>query len=299
LNIVAVGWNDTTSRVSSVSDTAGNTYRLAVGPTLGTGLAQSIYYASNIAAGNNTVTVNFTQTARYPDIRILEYQGVNTLDVTAAAAGSGTTVSSGAATTTAANELLFGADMVSGITKGAGTNFTTRIVTSPDSDLAEDRVVTTVGSYSATASASGGYWVMQMATFKAVSGPQPAATPTFSPVAGTYSSSQSVTISDTTAGATIYYTTDGSTPTTSSSVYSAPITVSTTTTINAMAAATGFTNSAVASATYTIQALASTPTFSPVADMYPTTQSGALGHTFEVAGERLDVTVQPSDKYSQ
>lgn len=54
------------------------------------------------------------------------------------------------------------------------------------------------------------------------------ATPTFSPGGGTYSSAQTVTISDTTSGATIYYTTDGSTPTTSSSHYTTAITVSST-----------------------------------------------------------------------
>jgi hypothetical protein len=79
-----------------------------------------------------------------------------------------------------------------------------------------------------------------------------AATPTFSPAPGNYTSSQSVTLSDATSGATIYYTTDGSTPTTSSPKYTAPIVVNTTTTIKAIAAASGFNNSAVATGIYTI-----------------------------------------------
>jgi len=77
-----------------------------------------------------------------------------------------------------------------------------------------------------------------------------AATPTFSPGADTYSSAQSVTLSDATSGATMYYTTNGTTPTTSSTEYTGPITVSSTETLQAIAAATGDTNSAVASAAY-------------------------------------------------
>ena len=79
-----------------------------------------------------------------------------------------------------------------------------------------------------------------------------APTPTFNPAGGTYSSAQSVTLSDTLSGATIYYTTDGTTPTVSSTRYTAPIAVSTTKTIKAIAVASGYNNSAVASATYTI-----------------------------------------------
>jgi hypothetical protein len=82
--------------------------------------------------------------------------------------------------------------------------------------------------------------------------PPVAATPMFSPAAGTYTSPQMVTISDTTPGATIFFTTDGSTPTTSSTKFTAAIPVNSTETIQAIAAATGFSNSAVASATYTI-----------------------------------------------
>jgi polygalacturonase len=79
-----------------------------------------------------------------------------------------------------------------------------------------------------------------------------AAAPTFSPAPATYSSSQSVTLSDSTPGAVIYYTTNGTAPTTNSARYSAPLQLTATTTIEAMAAASGYSNSAVASATYTI-----------------------------------------------
>ena len=78
------------------------------------------------------------------------------------------------------------------------------------------------------------------------------ATPTFSPAAGTYTEAQNVTISTTTADATIYYTTDGTDPTTSSSVFSSPIAISTTTTVKAMAVKAGMNNSEVATATYAI-----------------------------------------------
>src|SRR2546428_1806272 len=82
---------------------------------------------------------------------------------------------------------------------------------------------------------------------------QQVATPSFSPGGGTYTGSVTVTISDATSGATIHYTTDGSTPTTSSPVYGGALTFTQTTTLKAMAAASGMTDSAVASATYTIQ----------------------------------------------
>src|SRR5262249_6202605 len=72
------------------------------------------------------------------------------------------------------------------------------------------------------------------------SGTPVADTPTFAPPTGSYSSAQSVTISDTTPGATIYYTIDGSIPSTASAVYSVPINVSGSETINAMATASGY-----------------------------------------------------------
>lgn len=79
-----------------------------------------------------------------------------------------------------------------------------------------------------------------------------AATPTLSVPGGVYTSAQSVALSCSTASSTIYYTANGTTPTHSSSAYSAAITVSATETIEAICAASGYTDSAAASATYTI-----------------------------------------------
>jgi hypothetical protein len=80
-----------------------------------------------------------------------------------------------------------------------------------------------------------------------------ASKPTFSPAPGTYSKAQSVTLADTTSGAIIYYTTDGTTPTTASKKYTGAISVTATQTINAIATASGFAQSPVATGTYTIQ----------------------------------------------
>ena len=101
-----------------------------------------------------------------------------------------------------------------------------------------------------------------------------AAAPTFLPKAGTYTTVQSVAISDTTANSTIYYTTNGSAPTISSTPYTGPITVSTTQTIKAIAKAANYTNSSVATAAYTINLpVTATPTFLPKAGTYTSVQS--------------------------
>jgi Uncharacterized protein conserved in bacteria len=77
--------------------------------------------------------------------------------------------------------------------------------------------------------------------------------PSFSPPSGTYTSTQLVTISDATNGATIYYTTDVNVaPTTGSTMYTGAIKVSSTETIQAIAVAPGYNDSAITSATYTI-----------------------------------------------
>jgi Right handed beta helix region len=176
LNVVVVGWNDTTTQVTSVKDSAGNVYQLATGATkvdAAGGLTQSIYYAKNVAlSGTNTVTVTFSQTARYPDVRILEYSGidkVNPVDAIAAQAQSSSATSiSGVVATTNPTDLLVAANTIQTFTAGSGATFTERVHSNPDGQIAEDRVVTTAGSYSASAPLdSSGASVMQMVAFRA------------------------------------------------------------------------------------------------------------------------------------
>ena len=126
-------------------------------------------------------------------------------------------------------------------------------------------------------------------------------TPTFSPAAGVYTSAQNVTISTTTEGATIYYTKDGSTPTTSSTPYTGAIAVSSTTTIKAIAVKASYDNSAVATATYTIIEHAGTE-----ADPYTVADAVAYIETLGSETSATDVYVQGiisqidsyNDKYS-
>ncbi len=109
------------------------------------------------------------------------------------------------------------------------------------------------------------------------------ASPTFSPAGGTFTTPQSVSLSSATAGSSIRYTTDGSTPNaTTGTVYTGPIAVSATTTLRAIAYSAGMTDSAVTSATYTINS-GSTPAKLPVAP--PVTASSNDGN---VPGNTID-----------
>ena len=145
-NIVVVGWRGLKALVQSVTDSAGNTYTLAVGPVTGTLLRQYIYFAANIKGGNNTVTVTWTgNMATTPDVRILEYAGVvpeGSLDQRAEASGTGTTSQCGPVTTTSANELIFAANTTIATlgAASAGSGYTSR--NPSDKNIAEDQFAT-------------------------------------------------------------------------------------------------------------------------------------------------------------
>ncbi len=113
---------------------------------------------------------------------------------------------------------------------------------------------------------------------------QTADTPAFNPVAGTYAAAQSVSITDATPGATIYYTTDGSTPSNTSNLYAGPITVASSETIKAVAFAAGLQASAVASAAYVINGAAAPSSLTSLSPAYTS-----------AAGSQFTLTVNGSN----
>jgi hypothetical protein len=116
----------------------------------------------------------------------------------------------------------------------------------------------------------------QVDVYGLLNGETVAATPVITPGSGDYTSGVSVAMSSNTPGAAIYYTTDGSTPSTAANVYSAPFTVSTDTVIKAIASAEGYLQSAVTSASYTFPGQTPPVAFSPAAGSYNSTPNVML-----------------------
>src|SRR5499427_5929560 len=138
------------------------------------------------------------------------------LHAVAALTGTNNTSSSGPLTVSVPNVLLVAANTVATTTGAPGAGFTTRVITSPDGDIAEDRVASTTGSYTATAALdSSGAWVMQMVAFKGAGASGDDIPPTVaitSPLAGdTVTSTVNVTASasDNVAVAGVQFFLDG------------------------------------------------------------------------------------------
>ena len=196
---------------------------------------------------------------------ILNDGGCTATPPTVTFAASGTSASAFSAATTAA------CVVAPTESTGGAASFATTVTFSP----------TSLGTNTATLTATDSLKNTGTAAVSGVGTPAPpAATPTFSVAAGTYTTIQMVTLTDTTAGTSIYYTVDGSTPTAKSTLYSGPISVGVSETINAIAAGTGFSVSPVASAAYVINLpVAATPTFSVAGGTYTTPQTVSLSDT--------------------
>jgi N-acetylneuraminic acid mutarotase len=161
---------------------------------------------------------------------------------------------------------------ISDATSGATIYYTTNGTTPTTSSTVYSGPITVAASETVKAIAVKANWINSLVASATYSGLQ-APTPTFTPAGGCSGPPLTMTISDAAPGATIYYTTDGTTPTTSSNLYSVPITVAASETVKAIATATGYSTSSVGSATYIINGPVATPTFSPAGGVYHTAQT--------------------------
>jgi hypothetical protein len=179
-------------QVFTVSDSRGNTYKKAITFNMTVDPnTMGIYYAENISAGANTITVSDTisGTLRFA---IMEYSGVatlNSIDATAVSQGTSVSPNSGTATTSLSGDLLLGeivtADPAT-FTSGTGYQIQDFVPAEPNTKLVtEDQLQTVVGSASATATLSASDpWGAALVAFKSASGtPPPPISVSVSPIA--------------------------------------------------------------------------------------------------------------------
>ncbi len=163
----------------SVTDTRGNTYRMAMrfNETVD-GMTLAVFYAESIAGGPNTVTVSGIQAGGTLRLAILEYSGVataNSLDVTASAQGTSTAPTTSTVTSTASGDLVLGLLSTANartFTPGSGYVIQDRVPAAPNTKfVVEDRIQTTAGPVSANGTLNtSDIWGAALAAFRPAGG---------------------------------------------------------------------------------------------------------------------------------
>jgi hypothetical protein len=266
---------------TSVSDSCNDSFAEITGSPVtiaGTGTAR--WFVSKSAVGGTcAVNVSYGSGTNYGGVAIFEVAGLGgaslTLDQSAGATGNGATASVSITPTQASSFAIAQVWANGGGGFALGGNWTTqertRFSTIYQSNMAGWQVLSSASPAAFSTSVGNGAWIAMVANFYKSGGTTTGgtvATPTFSPAPGNYT--QPITISTATAGATIRYTTNGTTPTqTNGTVYSGPVTLTATTTLKAIAYKSGMTDSAVTSGTYTVSSgTVATPTFNPPPGAY-------------------------------
>ena len=177
LNVVAIGWSTPTAVVTGDSDSRGNMYSVAAGPTVQAGMqAHVIYYAPNIgaaAANANAVTVTFNAAVAYPDVRIAEYSGMESGQSARRCSGSsgdGDDEQQRDGDHDERERAAGGRELRDIVDDRGGVRLHVAQDYRPNGNILEDRVVTAVGTYSATAAMFSGSWVMQVVALRAAGG---------------------------------------------------------------------------------------------------------------------------------
>ena len=272
--------------VAPVISPATNTFATDQLTSISTTTADAtIYYTTDGSAPDNTKNIYsgpFTVSAT-TTLRSIAYKTNWSISAEATSSTISITVAdptiSPAGGTYSTNQTL----TISTTSAGATIRYTTDGVTTPTATVGTiytgpftvDKTTTVRAmaykTYAANTSSSPSAFIQNIYTLQG-------ATPAITPVTGSYAVDQNVSISSATPGVTIYYTTNGVAATTSDYVYSGPFTVSATTTINAIAAKTGWTTSANATASL-ITITVADPTITPGTGTYTSNQTVSISTT--------------------
>lgn len=279
--IIVFVQNYSSAVTTAVSDSCNDQFTEIAGSPVsipGAGTARW-FVAKSAAGGTCAVNVSYGSGTNYGGVAIFEVSGLGganlALDQSAGASGNGSTASVSITPRQANSFAIAQVWSNNGGAVALGGNWTTqeraRFSTTYQNNLAGWQILSTTNPVVVGTAIGGGAWIAMAANFYKSGGGSTGgtvATPTFSPAPGAYT--QPVTISTTTSGATIRYTTDGSTPTeTNGTVYSGPVTLTQTTTLKAIAYAAGMTDSGIASGTYTVSSgTVAIPTFNPLPGTY-------------------------------
>ena len=260
---------DTTGTISVVAGTASDSYGGDGGPANNAAMNDPVFLAID-AASNNLYIDDYNN---YRIRKVAYNTGPHPTTTAVVCQPNPQTQGNEATCTATVTPVVTGTEAPAGtvtfLIDGATTGTAESLNSSGDAVYATSSLA--LGTHTIEASYAGdtntNYASSIGETTETISKPMPT-TPIFTPAAGVYSPSVSVTISDTTSGATIYYTIDGTTPATSvtgsTMKYTAPILVNKTVTIEAIATASGDNPSAVGSATYTIASPTGPLQFVPV-----------------------------------
>jgi len=163
-NLIVVGcyYTGSAGSISSITDTAGNTYvKIAASSVTFTGYTGEIWYAVNVTGNaSNVVTTHYSPSITFPRVVVHQYSGCATsspFDQTATGhTASGTSVTSGNMVTTQANEVIVAFMSASNsCTWTAGASFTKRGSIVQTDTQGEDRIVSATGTYTASATEVG------------------------------------------------------------------------------------------------------------------------------------------------
>jgi hypothetical protein len=166
LDVVFVGWGHAFGGIAEVSDDVGSAYTQVSQDSY-----QAVYYAAGIAAGANTIHVRFNGDTDAPDVRVLEFTGIDAVhpvDGATQASGAGPTMGTAGLATKHGYDLLVGGTSVSGVTEQLDPSYRPDAHTMPNGNVAADKVVTTSDAYTFSGVQTGDltFWTVNLVAFR-------------------------------------------------------------------------------------------------------------------------------------